>query len=181
MGRDKAALPWGAATMLETVVAAVRTALPQVFVVTAAGRSVALPADVDVVVDPVPGQGPLRGLETGLRAGGAAGYPWAFVAATDMPLITTRVVGLLLDAAAPGDADAVIAVAEGRDQPLAGVYRTGLAGRMDADIGAGVRSMRRFLDEVAVHRVVLGGADARAVFNVNTPADARDARRHGIV
>ncbi|WP_182346825.1 molybdenum cofactor guanylyltransferase [Tomitella gaofuii] len=181
MGRDKATMAWGGATMLESVVAVLRARLPQAFVVTADGQHVPLPAGAEVVVDSVPDQGPLRGLEAGLHAGGAAGYPWAFVVATDMPLITVGVLDLLLAGTAAGDPDAVIAVVGGRDQPLAGVYRTGLAAGIDATIGSGVRSMHRFLEHVRVRRIVLGGADARAVFNVNTPADAQAARGRGAV
>ncbi|WP_235681127.1 molybdenum cofactor guanylyltransferase [Tomitella gaofuii] len=187
MGRDKATMAWGGATMLESVVAVLRARLPRVFVVAADGQRVPAPAGAEMVVDSVPDEGPLRGLEAGLRAGGAAGYRWAFVAATDMPLLTAAVVGRLLEgvAAGPADAsgapDAVIAVAGGRDHPLAGVYRTALAEEIDAVVRSGRRSMRGFLEGATVHRVVLGGADARAVFNVNTPADARAARGHGIV
>ncbi|WP_345602501.1 molybdenum cofactor guanylyltransferase [Tomitella cavernea] len=181
MGRDKATMAWGGRTMLDIVVAALGTRLPQVFVVAAHGQRFPAPVGAEVVVDAVPDQGPLRGLEAGLRAGRAAGYPWAFVAATDMPLLTADVVGRLLDGAASGAPDAVIAVAGGRDHPLAGVYRTGLAEGIDAVVRSGERSVRGFLESVTVRRVVLHGADARAVFNVNTPADARAARGHGIV
>src|SRR5699024_6710504 len=91
-----------------------------------------------VTVDAVPGQGPLRGLEAGLRAAHRAGYARAFVAATDMPMLTGETVSLLLaecGAGATADggeaADAVVATVDGRDEPLAAVYRTDLWERID--------------------------------------------------
>lgn len=58
---------------------------------------------------------------------------------------------------------------DGRDHYLAGVYRTGLAGRIDALIAAGKRSMRALTDTVLTQRVVL--PPSRALVNLNTAAD----------
>lgn len=174
MGRDKASLPWGGATMLDAVVRTLREALPHVIVVAAAGQDLpAVGADVAVVRDAEPGQGPLRGLATGLAAAQAAGHDWAFVSATDTPLLSSEVVRALLaqhhDALASGLVfDVVLATADGRDQPLAAVYRTALASDMALELAAGMRRVQEFLAGRPVRRLAV---PPRPLLNVNTPGD----------
>ena len=133
MGRDKAALPWAESTMLGTVVETQRAVLAHVIVVAARGQQ--LPAvDAEIVRDRLPDQGPLRGLATGLAAAAAAGYEWAFAAATDTPLLTEHVVREVL--AADPEADVAVAVAGGRDQPLIARYRTGMLPDLEAALAA---------------------------------------------
>lgn len=175
MGRDKASMPWGGATMLDAVVAALRSRLPQVIVVGAPAPGARM------VHDAVPGEGPLRGLEAGLAAAAEDGFGRAFVAATDMPLLTADVVDRLVRHRAVPPPDVVMATVDGRDQPLAAVYRTALAPAAARALAAGERSLHGFLAALTVARVPLAGLDARAVFNVNTPADAEDARARGIL
>src|SRR5699024_8173719 len=126
-----------------------------VVVVAAEGQRLPAIPGTATAVDAVPGQGPLRGLEAGLRAAESAGYGGAFVAATDMPMLTGDTVTMLLQAfggtAVPAGErpDAVIAVADGRDQPLAAVYRTNLWRCIDGVLASGTSSLRGFLAEVA--------------------------------
>lgn len=184
MGRDKAALPWRGSTMLATVVGTLRTRLDTVIVVGAAGQALpALDGDgaVTVVTDTIPGQGPLRGLEAGLMAAEERGHRWAFVAATDMPLLTGDVVGeLCIAAVSDASLDVVVASVDGADQPLAAVYRTALGRRIDDVLAGGTSSLRGFLDPLRVRRVVLDGSRAGAVANANTPADVERFSRPGL-
>ncbi|WP_024793318.1 molybdenum cofactor guanylyltransferase [Tomitella biformata] len=171
MGVDKATLPWGESTMLETVVAMLRVVLPHVIVVAAPGQQ--LPAvAAGIVRDPVPDQGPLRGLATGLAAARAAGFEWAFAAATDTPLLTAAAIRQLL--AERADVDAVIGTAEGRDEPLVALYRARLASPAADLLAAGQRRLQDLIAGRTVRRVAL--ADSVAAFNVNTAADADRAR-----
>lgn len=171
MGQDKASLPWGNTTMLETVVATLRGELPHVIVVAASGQE--LPTvDADVVRDPVPAQGPLRGLATGLAAAAAAGHEWAFATATDVPMLSASVIRLLARPRVDPGVDAVLATADGRHQPLVGAYRTALAGEMAEALAAGVRSPLRFLASRSVHTVPVAES---LLFNINTPADLEKA------
>lgn len=164
MGRDKATLPWGGATMLDAVVAALREALPHVIVVAAAEQSVQV--DAVLVRDPVPGQGPLRGMATGLAAAAEAGHDWALVAATDIPLLSAEVLGRLLSSDL--DCDVVLATADGRDQPLVALYRTSLSSGMASAVDAGARRVSDFLADLRVRRVPVA---AGPLLNVNTPED----------
>lgn len=181
MGTDKAMMRWHGSTMLQTIVATVRAAVPQVIVVAALGQE--LPQDDAVIVrDPVPDEGPLRGLATGLAAAREAGFVWAVATATDTPLLSAEVVRhLVAEAAGLGTpdtmaerVDAVLAVADGRDQPLIAVYRTELADHAQALLSQGHRGLRDLVAGLVVRRMELSD-DASAV-NVNTPLDAERAR-----
>jgi molybdopterin-guanine dinucleotide biosynthesis protein A len=85
-----------------------------------------------------------------------------------MPHMTTELVDELAEHAARLGVDVVLPW-DGRDHYLAGVYRTGLADRVDALVAAGERSMRALVDTVDTQRIVM--PTHRALTNVNTTAD----------
>ena len=69
MGRDKASLPFGLKTLLESVVGKVAEAARPVVVVAAANQTLPPLTDaIQIVRDPVPGRGPLQGISAGLHA-----------------------------------------------------------------------------------------------------------------
>jgi molybdopterin-guanine dinucleotide biosynthesis protein A len=134
-----------------------------------AARGQALPRlPVRVLRDHARGLGPLPATGRGLRAAAQAGVPRAFVCAVDMPFVTTDLIDTLAGPAARLHADVVLPW-DGRDHYLAGVYRTGLADRIDALVAAGERRMGAFIGTVDVQRIVL--SDALVLANLNSPAD----------
>lgn len=157
--------PGGRGTMVEYVVAVLAARCHPIFVVAAPGQSLPELTAAQVLRDEVRGVGPLLATGRGLQAAAAAGCERAFVCAVDMPYLTAALIDELsgyrgVDVVLPWD---------GRDHYLAGVYRTGLAGRIDALIAAGKRSMRALTDTVLTQRVVL--PPSRALVNLNTAAD----------
>src|SRR6478609_3447865 len=88
MGRPKAALEWHGSTLLYRAAAILSRAVDGPIVVVAApGQQLPeLPVGVDVVEDPIEGQGPMVGVATGLAAV-AERAPVAFVCSTDMPFL----------------------------------------------------------------------------------------------
>ncbi len=172
MGRDKAVMPHPGkpVTMVEHVVSVVATRCSPVFVVAAPGQP--LPElqryGAQVLRDEVPGLGPLPATGRGLRAAGEAGRDRAFVCAVDMPYLTADLIDQL---AGHEDVDVVLPW-DGRDHYLAGVYRTGLATRIDGLVDAGERSMRALTDAVVSQRVVL--PPTRALVNLNSEDDLRN-------
>ncbi|WP_433801127.1 molybdenum cofactor guanylyltransferase [Actinomycetospora sp. CA-084318] len=139
MGRDKAALSWGDGTLLDHVVAVLRSAVSgPVVVVGAAGfpRSVDA-SDVLSVTDDEPGRGPLQGIATGLTAAGAAGRETAFLCSVDLPALHPAYVHAVL--AALSDAEVALPVLHGHRQPLAAAYRTALGPRATRLLAAGAR------------------------------------------
>jgi molybdopterin-guanine dinucleotide biosynthesis protein A len=169
MGRDKATMPHPERpdlTMVEHTVSALTGRCAPVFVVAAPGQL--LPAlDAQIINDAVRGVGPLLATGVGLRAAAAAGLERAFVSAVDMPNLTPALVDQL---AVHRGADVVLPW-DGRDHYLAGIYRTGLAGRIDMLVAAGERSMRSLTATVVTQRVVL--PPGRMLTNVNAPSDMR--------
>ena len=187
MGRDKATMPVPAEllgskdgseapiTMVERVVSVVGQRCQPVFVVAAPGQSLPdLPARV--VRDDVRGVGPLLATGRGLSAAAEAGAKRAFLCAADMPLLTAEVIDLLEARAVEVDADIVLPW-DGRDHFLAAVYRTELAGQIDALIAAGERSMHALVDRVDAQRIVI--PESRSLANVNSEADLRILLRTG--
>jgi molybdopterin-guanine dinucleotide biosynthesis protein A len=189
MGAAKADLEWHGSTVLRRVVGLVARAVDDsVTVVRAPGQGLpALPSGVRVVDDPVEGRGPLQGIATGLMA--VAGQaPVAVVCAVDLPLLHPAFLRRVLrELRADETLDVALPVARGHAQPLAAAYRTALAPRVAELVEGGrlrpgmlfdgVRVLR--LDEVALLAdPELAAVDPRldSLYNVNTPADYREAR-----
>ncbi|MHA3948253.1 molybdenum cofactor guanylyltransferase [Cellulomonas bogoriensis] len=74
---------------------------------------------VTVMEDPPLG-GPVAGVDAAVRRTGA---PWVLLLACDVPRAARAVPALVDAVGAAGDADGVVMVADGRHQPLVGLYR----------------------------------------------------------
>lgn len=171
MGRDKATLPFagldGEITMVEHIVATLKTRCSPVFVIAAPGQALP-PLDAEILRDEVRGVGPLLATARGLHAAAAAGLDLAFVCAVDMPYLSVELIDDLVGPALRLRAEVVLPW-DGRDHYLAGVYRTSLAARADELVAAGERSMRALIGTADTQRVVM--PEQRSLTNVNTPAD----------
>ncbi|MFB6151629.1 MAG: molybdenum cofactor guanylyltransferase [Haloarculaceae archaeon] len=140
----------------------------------ATGESSA-PTAVETVTDAPDYAGPLGGL---LAAAAAADRPWLFVVGCDMPLVSVETVDALREAVTP-DADAVVPVVGGHDQPLHALYRRSAVDALRDGLPerAGLRTLVDGFDDVV--RIPADGADAPlsdAVANVNTRADLERLR-----
>jgi molybdopterin-guanine dinucleotide biosynthesis protein A len=162
MGRDKAALPWGGATLVEYVAACVRAAASQVTLVGAPERyaHLGLPAIADRYQD----CGPLGGICTALESTGA---DWNLIVACDMPGVTADFLSGLFEAAETADVDCLIPESDGL-HPLCAVYHR----------RAGPVAKRQILsksfkmhDFVASLQALTLPAPAASVENINTPQD----------
>jgi molybdopterin-guanine dinucleotide biosynthesis protein A len=167
MGRDKATAMFGGKTLVEQVVSAVSPRCAPVFVIAAPGQ--ALPdLQAEVLRDDVRGDGPLVATGRGLRAAAEAGLELAFVCAVDMPLLTGELIDELAGPAVRLGADVVLPW-DGRSHYLAGIYRTGLHGRVAELVADGERSMRALVETVDTQRIVM--PEQSALTNVNTAAE----------
>lgn len=126
-----------------------------------------------------PGQGPLAGLERGLREchrqdGGQDWAGWVAFCAADMPHLTPAFWQVLLEHVQP-EAQAVIGLDEhGRLQPLAALYHSSVLPTVSRLLDSQERRMGALLDElhiVQVPRAATLIAAPRAFHNVNTPAE----------
>ncbi len=169
-GVDKSTLVVEGRRIIDRQIEILRTLTDDIMLV---GRSVPgnVPADVRLVADRVPDEGPLRGLEAAL---GAARYDPVIVLACDMPFVTTPFLQYLLTL--NPEADAVVPRTARGYHPLCAVYaracHTAVLGRLSKHQGA----VRGFLEDVRVRAVEeedIGryGAIDRLLANVNTPAE----------
>lgn len=169
MGRDKAALPWGESTFLQSLIDKYAALGPVAVSVDTPGRFAFHGAAE--LVDAFPGQGPLNGLVSGFSR---TGTEEIFLTGTDLPLGETALARALAEKRGGADACALRFGAKGVE-PLFAVYGRGCLAAARAALEAGERSFLRMLRRVAVRYVApeeLPGFDLeRILLNVNTPGD----------
>ena len=178
MGRPKAALPFGAESMLSRVVRIVGEATSPVIVVAAAEQVVPpLPGDVVVLRDETAGQGPLEGIVTGLRHLTDRADA-AYISSCDVPLLRAAFVRRMIEML--GDADIAVPEIEGRLHPLAGVYRTRVLPAAEASLAELCRRLTMLPERVPTRFVrgeELTDVDPalESLRNVNTPEEYQAA------
>jgi molybdopterin-guanine dinucleotide biosynthesis protein A len=172
MGRPKALLPWRGRTLVETVVATLESLVDEVVVVSSDTFELPPLDAARVVVDREPGLGPLAGIREGLHA---AGSGLAFVASTDSPYLSPRLVEALLSF---GRAAALHV--DGHVQTLGAVYDAEHAATADALI-AQERMRPLFLLEASGFRLVAPEdvEDADSIRGFNRPEEYLAALRAG--
>jgi molybdopterin-guanine dinucleotide biosynthesis protein A len=197
MGTDKAALPHGGTTLLGHVLDVLAAAVDgPLVVVGAADAARTLPPGAAtrawsprarVVHDPVPDDGPLRGLATGLAAAAAGGADTAFVAAVDLPHLHAPFVRAVLAHRVP-PVEVAVPVLDGHRQPLLAAYATALAARAEELLAAGERRAGALVAASRVRdlgpetlladpAVAAGDPELRAGRGVNTPEEWDRATR----
>ncbi len=173
MGRPKAALKFGDATLLEVIVGRLKNAFKEIIVVALpaalAEAAFAAPAGARVVHDSTPFEGPLAGLGRGFEA--ALGDP-IFACSCDLPLLSVNVASELCSMI--GYYDAAIPEVGGMLQPLHAAYRKRCAGAIAALIERGERRAIALADAIKVRKIgeqYLRRLDPglRSFFNINTP------------
>ncbi len=171
MGRDKALLPYGGATLAEHVAARVQAAAGSVTLVGHPERYGALP--YPLIPDIRAGNGPLGGVEAALRNTTAR---WNLIVACDMPSLTVDFLASLLAAAETCGGQCLVPVSpSGRPEPLCAVWDRGCANPVTQALERGLRKMTDVLETLgAVYRPI----GEQAWFeNLNTPEEAAFHRR----
>ncbi len=173
MGEPKALLDWHGEPLVHHIAGILAQVCRPVIVVAAAGQSVPVPEGVEIAVDAAPERGPLEGVAAGI--GALDGRSQAvFLAAVDLPLLHPAFVGQML-AALPGF-DAVVAVADGRDQPLAAAYDARLLERAPQLLAAGEARVTALLEHGRIRRLTVAELlEPDSLRNVNTQAEYRRA------
>jgi molybdenum cofactor cytidylyltransferase len=176
MGRPKLLLPYGASTILETVLASVQGAsIERTIVVLGFGRERIEPRirrfPVEIVVNPDPGRGMLSSVQAGLAALPSAPGS-AFIVPGDHPDLTPAVFAALLAARQASGKGLIVPVFQGRGgHPLLLdlAYREEIFG-LDPAVG-----LRRILElhPEAVLRIPID--EAGVLVDIDTPDDFRRA------
>lgn len=166
LGRvEKAWLPWRGAYLIEVVVAKLRGQIDEIVVVANAGHERFAALGLHAVADErTPGQGPMVGLEAGMRS---CQSDWVLSVPVDAPYLPDDLFDRLLGAAASGPG-ARASDADGM-QPLTALYRRALTlPSLSAALDRGERAVHRWQDELK-----LGSHDWSPMRfgNLNTPLD----------
>jgi molybdenum cofactor guanylyltransferase len=177
MGREKLSLEVGGLALIEHAKNSLSASCQEILVV--GGESIRL-AEVRYVSDERAGkQGPLAGIEAGLAA---SKYDHVFVAAGDMPFLSQKLVGYLLESLGRGGVTAVIPRHGGRSHPLCGAYTRALLPLVSAALDGGARAVSEFLEgtggvEYVGEELRRFGEPDLLLMNVNSPGDLERARR----
>ncbi|MBI2935894.1 MAG: molybdenum cofactor guanylyltransferase [Chloroflexi bacterium] len=148
IGLPKAFLPLGSTTLVQTVVAGLRSVFPRVMVVVREKRGwgdLEAEPGVEVLEDQRPQRGPLVGLARGLAASRS---PWCFVAACDMPFLQRQVI-LRMTKHLDG-CDILLAQVGGHTQPLHAFYSKGCLPHVEALLSQDVTSLLALLPRCRV-------------------------------
>jgi molybdenum cofactor guanylyltransferase len=174
MKRDKATLEYGGTSQLERAYELVARHVPRMFVsVRAAQAADPLRAHHPLIIDSVPGEGPIVGIRSALAA--RPDVAW-LVLACDLPFLSDAALAQLLTEREPGaSATAFRSAHDGLPEPLCAIWEPKSAAELDAYQAAGGKCPRKFLLRHAAR--ILEPRDRRALDNVNTPDEYRDAVR----
>jgi molybdopterin-guanine dinucleotide biosynthesis protein A len=168
MGRDKALLRYGPATLIEATASLI-------LAVTGHAAIIGDPLKYGqfgypVYPDCTPGHGPMGGLQAALNLGLA---DWNLVLACDMPRLTAGLLSALLDRAGSVADPQLACVAplgeKGRFEPLCAVYHSSCLPAVERALGENRFRMRLLLSELKT--VDIGKWPSAVFANVNTPED----------
>jgi molybdenum cofactor guanylyltransferase len=165
MGRDKALLPFHGRPLAAAVAEAVQEAAGGAVLI--GNPALAAVTGFPAIPDRFPGEGPLGGILTALRFTTA---DWNLIVACDMPELTAAFLSVLLDAAEACDADVLLPLsAEGRLEPLCGIWHRRTLGVLEASFAGGIRKVTAALEGLRAVRYRV--AEITPFQNVNTPED----------
>jgi molybdenum cofactor guanylyltransferase len=174
MQRDKATLEYRGKRQLERAVELAAKHLPEVFVSVRAGQA-ADPsrARYPLIVDSVPGEGPIVGIRSALAARPEAAW---LVLACDLPFLSDAALSQLLAERDPAaSATAFRSAHDSLPEPLCAIWEPKSAAELAAYQAADGRCPRKFLMRHGAK--ILEPRDRRALDNINTPDEYREALR----
>jgi molybdopterin-guanine dinucleotide biosynthesis protein A len=175
MGRPKADLPFGGASMLDYVISALMLTFDEIVVAVAQPRRYAWESySTRSIVDDQPHRGPVHALEQALRE---IRFSRAFVCSCDVPLVDADLARKLCEMLGE-DEDALIPEVDGKLQMLHGVYRKRCAMVLAKMRAAGENRLHRIVDFAKVRivpeeriRALDPDPELLSFFNVNTLED----------
>ena len=168
MQRDKAALPYRGQSQLDRAFDLAKRHVPEVFISVRADQTTdAARAQHPLIVDSIPGQGPIVGIRSALAAKPAVAW---LVIACDLPYLSdAALTQLLRERDTGGLATAFRSTSDGLPEPLCTLWEPAAGPALAAYQQAGGRCPRKFLIREAAR--LLEPEDRRALDNVNTPEE----------
>ena len=132
MNREKSLLPVNGRPLIETLIAQIRPCFDRIMISTGDKNKFAF-LGLPIIVDEVPGQGPLRAILSALRASPCR---FIFVVACDIPVIHIPFLKKILSLA-PGYEIVVPRYREGKFEPLFASYSRSIITAIESQIAAG--------------------------------------------
>jgi len=181
MGRDKALLPFGEERLVDRQVRLLRALCGSVAIVGPRDRFAG--TGTQVFEDEIPGQGPMGGIQAGLRK---ARTEFSLFLACDMPLMEERFLRYLCEAAFASPAWATLAAPSFRGRhPLCAVLRRRALARVSACLEAGEYRVGRLFSRcprrtISKAELAHAGFSMRIFCNVNTPEEYQRVRRQWV-
>lgn len=177
-GADKLSLDVGGAKLIERAHRVLRGFCPEIIVVGDGGPDVELPETRRIPDSRPDRQGPLAGLEAGLRT---ASNKIVFAAAGDMPFLSPKLAAHLCGLVESGSLLAAVPKYGGTTHPLCAAYRREVVDGVSAALDGGIRSMKDFLASLGRVEYVENGLYTFGepdifLMNVNSPEDLELAR-----
>jgi molybdenum cofactor guanylyltransferase len=172
MKRDKAVLEYRGKTQLERTLELARHHVSEVFVsVRSAQTRDPARASHSLIVDSVPGEGPIVGIRSAFAAQPDAAW---LVLACDLPFLSDAALAQLLAQRDPGvSATAFRSVHDGLPEPLCAIWEPSAAPPLAEYQAAGGHCPRKFL--IRHGAPLIDPPDPRALDNVNTPEEYSQA------
>ena len=185
-GRDKALVEFGGKPLLLQIVRLGEACAAPATVIANAEKYRHLDADLEIVEDRWPGEGPLGGIITALQhtATAAPACRWNLILGCDLPFLSSEWLQYLVSRAfaARSDTQIILPHSAHGPEPLCACYRTDAAAALTNIFDTGIRKVTaalkplptEVLDESAWKRFDSAG---RLFWNMNTPADFIEAQR----
>ena len=171
MQSDKAALLYQGQTQLTRTVALMRAHLVEVFVSVRADQvHDPLRSPYPLIVDAVPGSGPIAGIRSAMQSHPEAAW---LVVACDLPFLSDAVIVNLLTSRAGNIATAYRSSHDDLPEPLCAIWEPTAAAALQAYQEGGGSCPRKFL--IRANIALLAPLGEHALDNVNTPDDYQTA------
>jgi molybdopterin-guanine dinucleotide biosynthesis protein A len=176
MGTDKGLLPFGDVTLIEYILAQVKSLGSEQFIISNKPQDYAR-LGLPVVTDVIPDVGALGGVYTAVYH---AKFQKVLVLACDMPFVNLELTDYLLGLAENHDVVVPQQGSQGWAEPFRSVYSKACMPAIEAALERGDRKVVSFLDEMDVRYVTPEEVhrfdpEERSFFNVNTRDDLERA------
>jgi molybdopterin-guanine dinucleotide biosynthesis protein A len=174
MGTDKAFLKIAGVPLIVRVHTVLAPLFADVLIAAGSRTPKRGPFPARALYDPTPGQGPLAGLVTGLKA---ARTPWLFMVACDMPNLDPKVIARILDERADGLL-AVVPESPGGPESCHALYARAALPVIEAAMAEGERAPHRLFNRLHAHiipKAEIAAIDPtfRSLANLNTRDDLK--------
>jgi molybdopterin-guanine dinucleotide biosynthesis protein A len=172
MRTDKAALLYEGQTQLQRAVSLLSRHAKKVFVSVRPSQTAdPLRSSQPMIVDAVPGEGPMAGIRSAMQAHPEAAW---LVIACDLPFLSDPVLEHLIANRHPqAPATAYRSAHDGLPEPLCAIWEPHAAAKLAAYQADGGRCPRKFL--IRSDAPLIEPVNARALDNINTPEEYTEA------